>query len=54
MKTVIKNGVLLDNENQLKKTDIEFEGRTITKIGDNLPTENRDRKSTRLNSSHWE
>ena len=40
MKTVIKNGVLLDNENQFKKADIEIEGRIITKIGENLPTEN--------------
>lgn len=40
MKTVIKNGVLLDNQNSFKKADIEIEGKVITKIGENLETEN--------------
>ena len=40
MKTVIKNGVLLDNQNSFKKADIEIEGKVITKIGENLATEN--------------
>ena len=39
MKTVIKNGQLLDNNNELKQVDIEIEGKIITKIGENLPTE---------------
>ena len=38
MKTVIKNGQLLDN-NELKQVDIEIEGKIITKIGKNLPTD---------------
>ena len=38
MKTVIKNGQLLNN-NELKQVDIEIEGKIITKIGENLPTE---------------
>ncbi|MFB5281369.1 dihydroorotase [Peribacillus sp. Hz7] len=38
MKTVIKNGVLLNN-NEFKQVDIEIEGKRITKIGENLPTE---------------
>src|SRR5688500_14142536 len=40
MKTVIKNGVLLDNQNSFKKADIEIEGKVITKIGEDLATEN--------------
>ncbi|MGG4266306.1 dihydroorotase [Peribacillus simplex] len=40
MKTIIKNGVLLDNQNSFKKSDIEIEGKVITKIGENLATEN--------------
>lgn len=38
MKTIIKNGQLLDN-NEFKQVDIEIEGKIITKIGENLPTE---------------
>ena len=38
MKTVIKNGQLLDN-NEFKQVDIEIEGKIITKIGENLPTD---------------
>lgn len=37
MKTVIKNGQLLDNKNELKQVDLEIEGKVITKLGENLP-----------------
>lgn len=42
MKTVIKNGVLLDNEGNLVKADIAFEGKTITEVSKNIPTQDCD------------
>ncbi|WP_110929353.1 dihydroorotase [Bacillus massiliglaciei] len=41
MKTIIKNGVLLDNNNTFYEADIEIEGKKITKIGANLEEEGR-------------
>ncbi|RFU68791.1 dihydroorotase [Bacillus sp. V59.32b] len=39
MKTVIKNGVLLDNEGNLVRADIAFEGKTITEVAEDISTE---------------
>jgi dihydroorotase len=36
MKTIIKNGVLLDNEGKLVKRDIAIEGKVITQIAENI------------------
>jgi dihydroorotase len=40
MKKVIKNGVLLDKNNQFYQADIEIDGNVISKIGPGLSTDN--------------
>jgi len=39
MKTIIKNGVLLDSTGELIQADIEMEGKYITKVAENLSAE---------------
>ncbi|MDQ0217150.1 dihydroorotase [Peribacillus cavernae] len=39
MKTVIKNGVLLDNEGNFLKAEIAFEGKAITEIAEEIPAQ---------------
>lgn len=39
MKTIIKNGVLLDSTGALTQADVEMEGKYITKVAENIAAE---------------